>query len=165
MALGSYSPEALRFSMASRSLRQNRQSGAGGSRPASCLEEEPPENLGDHAAPDAVGRGGRQRLLDQPDLGGVAQKRFAGPAAGGGHQDAPVQAALAADGLGRRPAYRPKKKKPPALVEPGAPAVKAVYAVMRLTFSALGPFGPCVTSNSTSSPSARVLKPSPRIEL
>jgi hypothetical protein len=43
MALGSYSPEGSRLSMASRSLRQNRQSGAGGSRRASCLEKSRPK--------------------------------------------------------------------------------------------------------------------------
>src|SRR5690606_31419711 len=36
-------------------------------------------------------------------------------------------------------------------------------APIRATFSAAGPFSPCTRSNSTSSPSASVLKPLPRI--
>ena len=67
------------------------------------------------------------------------------------------------DRVGRLGSRAPSEaqKKPPVPEEPGARVGKPLYAETRRTFSAFGPFGPCVTSNSTSSPSASVLNPSP----
>jgi hypothetical protein len=64
-----------------------------------------------------------------------------------------------------RTAPPPETKKPPPMAGAlrraarAAQCLRSAYATF-VTFAACGPFGPCVTSNSTRSFSERLLKPS-----